>query len=87
MNTTYPNREMPVKDLQLGDLIRVSPGPFGTAIVKQVTKEIVTFFRPYGVSEEFSYTGGVICYVGMESIEVRTDSSHKFYVYERKELA
>jgi hypothetical protein len=54
------------KDLELGDIVQILDGPFGTAIVKAKQGLKVTFFRPYGVTADFTYTGGVICYTGVE---------------------
>jgi hypothetical protein len=64
------------EDLAIGDVVRVSSGPFGDAIVKNLEPRpatdmrpadtIVTLYRPYGHSADFIYTGGVICYTGLE---------------------
>ena len=54
------------KDLELGDIVQMFEGPFGTAIVKNKVDLKVTFFRPYGQPADFSHTGGVICYTGIE---------------------
>ena len=79
--------KMAIKDLQLGDTIRISPfGTWNTAIVKQVTEKEVTIFRPYGTTASFSYTGGVICYLGIEEYRVLRDSSIQYEVLERQEL-
>lgn len=58
---------VPVKDLQLGDVVRLSDiGPFMDATVKQIKDGAVTLLRCYVASEGFSYTGGVICTFGYE---------------------
>lgn len=57
---------MPLSELRLGDTVELFDGPYGTAIVKQITANEVTFYRPYGHCENWSYVAGVICYVGVE---------------------
>lgn len=75
-------------ELKLGDVVTdaVKHSPWGTAIVRRVTKDTVTFFRPYGVSEDFSYTGGVICYTGVEEFTINKSLDETFTLVERKEL-
>ncbi len=83
MTTTYINDYIATADLQLGDVVQLWEGPWATAIVSQVTDDEVTFFRPYGKSDDFSYAGGVICYTGLESYKLLKKIG-KVYVYERK---
>jgi len=54
--------------LTLGAVVRLwTNEPFGDAIVKKIDPNgDINLFRPYGVTADFSYTGGVICYVGIE---------------------
>lgn len=53
--------------LNLGDVVRVwNDDAYGDATVKQIKDGQVTFFRPYVQTADFSYTGGVICYLGFE---------------------
>ena len=63
-------REIRTDELQLGDMVTQNPyqrgAPWSTCIVKQISDDEVTLFRPYGTTADFSYTGGVICYVGIE---------------------
>jgi hypothetical protein len=90
--TTYPNKPMKANELQLGDVVTAfyneNPGPWSTAIVKKVTDDSITFYRPYGTKADFSYTGGVICYMGLEEYTVpRNDSRDiQYYVWQRDEL-
>lgn len=85
-------QELIAKELQLADVVQLHDGPWGTAIVKQIKDNEVTFFRPYGHANEFSYTGGVICYIGIEvfSQPITDHAIHKhnatFKVLERKAL-
>lgn len=76
--------------LQLGDtvqMVRDSVTPFATSMVVQVTENKVTLFRPYGHLGDFSYTGGVIPYIGTEKYDIeRHYSSSTFVLLERKTL-
>lgn len=71
---------MPVitpKEMQLRDVCEMlcaDGSPFGTGfttcMVTQVKEDHVELTRPFGVTSNFSYTGGVIPYVGMEKYNV-----------------
>ena len=75
------------KDLCLADVVRTNTtGAWNTAIVQRLEGKTVTFFRPYGVSEDFSCTSGVICYTGVEIFSDFTDSGSKYLLLRRKEL-
>jgi hypothetical protein len=56
---------------------QVPDAAMGLITVKQVTDKEVTLFRPYTHTADFSSTGGVICYVGIEEwkVEIRDDVS------------
>lgn len=60
-------------DLRLGDIVDLRHSAYSTATVKQIRKYeeylYVTFFRPYVHTSDFSYTGGVITYIGIEEFE------------------
>ena len=73
--------------LQLADVVRMSPDTmaFSTAIVTQIKDNIITLFRPYGVTADFSYTGGVICYTGIEEYTIYS-SDREVELLERKVL-
>jgi len=58
---------MKASELNLGDTVRLFDGAFGDAVVQQITDEGVTFFRPYATTADFSYTGGAIPYIGIET--------------------
>ncbi len=77
---------LPSRLLRLGDVIETYEGmPFSTAVVIKVNENTVTLFRPYAITADFSYTGGVLAYVGIETYQImRSESMVK--VYERKEL-
>ncbi len=77
--------------LALGDTVMQQvdgslPQPFSTCIVVKVTEDSVTLFRPYGVTADFSYTGGVIPYTGVEQYTVERDRSIMWTVFSHKEL-
>jgi hypothetical protein len=85
--TEYPNREMKLDELRAGDIVKVLDGPWGTAIVKNVTEESVTFFRPYGTHADFTTTAGVICYTGTETFSRFLPSKQTVFVYQRNNPA
>jgi hypothetical protein len=82
----YPNREMSLTELRLADVVKAFDGPWGTAIVKNITKNEVTFFRPYGTTANFSMNSGVICYTGLETFSRMLSSKEKIFVYQREDL-
>jgi hypothetical protein len=75
-------------ELRLGDIVKAFPydDAFSTATVERIDKGLVHFFRPYVHTNDFSYTGGVMCYVGVEHFSVFQTSSQTFDVYRRVEL-
>ena len=82
----YP-MQLRTSDLRLGDTVNCFDGSFGTGIVRQITGDSVLVFRPYGTCGDFAYTGGVICYTGIEEISYPLNSLHLMTVYSRKHLA
>ena len=93
MPTTYPCAWIKAADLQIGDTITIGSenlnkpqGPWLNAIVQQIDNQEVTLFRPYGHADGFKYTGGVICYVGIETFKVRRDSPSEYFVWQRETL-
>jgi len=73
-------------ELQLADVVVLSEIVYGTATVKQIKDGTITFFRPYVHTEDFSYTGGVLCFVGIEEFTVSVDSGGEVELLERKGL-
>ena len=59
-------QEMPLSEVHLGDTVEIFDGPYGTGIVNKIDDQ-VHFFRPYAHGENWSYTGGIICYTGIET--------------------
>ena len=73
-------------DLQLADQVE-RVGTLGVVTVKMLTDDSVTFFRPYTHTGDFSYTGGVICYVGIETwTEQRSPHVGAWTLLQRKAL-
>jgi hypothetical protein len=88
MKTTHPNVKVVASELQLADEVSMVSGneTWKTCIVKQIANGQVHLFRPYGVTADFSYTGGVICYVGIEEYQVSIDSKVEYILHRRTEL-
>lgn len=75
------------REMQLADTVSYPPfGPWHNAIVKQVDGNNVTLFRPYGTTADFSYTGGVICYIGVEEYTIPLSSDAEYELLNRKTL-
>ena len=74
--------------LQLADVVSRYPSgqTCGTCIVKRVVDGHVTLFRPYGTTTDFSYTGGVICLIGIEEYDVEYVQDVQWVLHERKTL-
>jgi hypothetical protein len=70
--------------LKLGDVIQVFEGPYGTATVKKIESEKLTLFRPYALTQDWSYTGGVICTLGIEEYSIFITNSKMEYVLWRR---
>lgn len=87
---TY-NFKCPVCELRVGDVVRYEPmkdSAFSTVIVQSINREkgTMTFFRPYGVHAGFTYTGGVICYTGVEEFRVSSTDQEVYHVYCRERM-
>ena len=63
-----------VSELVLGDVVKLFDSPFGWGTVVEVTDEVVKVFRPYVHINDFTYTGGVLHYVGHEYSTYHVDS-------------
>jgi len=86
MTTTYPNKFLPGNELQIGDVVKLGPGPFADAIVRNVTADEVTFYRPYGTDGGMPTvtSGGVILYTGLEEFSRALPTDQTYFVYQRK---
>jgi len=83
------DREIPTKLLRLADTVRIGNATdgFTIAVVVKVTDTEVEFFAPYVTTGDFSYTGGVIPYIGVQQWKVPRTMERSYFVYHRKELA
>ena len=84
---------IPTAGLKLGDFVvqqdsrgTVLDREFSTCIVTKVEEDQVKLFRPYGVTADFSYTGGVIPYMGAEDYWVEKERTILWKIYRRQEL-
>jgi hypothetical protein len=80
-------------ELQLGDTIcsrgvadSMPPRPWSTTIVVKIEDGLVHLWRPYGTTADFSYTGGVIPYVGIETYKIEVNDATEWTLYDRQEL-
>lgn len=74
-------------ELKLADVVVMDRiGVWDTATVKQIVGKEITFFRPYVITSEFAYTGGVICYIGIEEVKITPRDGDLFEVLERRDL-
>ncbi len=88
-----PMMSIPTDGLKLGDFVVqqdsrgvVLDREFSTCIVIKVEDDRVNLFRPYGVTADFSYTGGVIPYMGAENYWVEKERTILWKIYRRQEL-
>lgn len=84
--TNWKVQDLPISQLQLGDTVEVFEGCFGTAVVNQIANGSVHFFRPYAMTEDFSYTGGVIPFIGIETFTRPITDNSTVKVWRRKTL-
>lgn len=85
----FPMTGVDLTELRLADVVELFDGPFGTAVVTQITADEVILHRPYGVTGDWSYTGGVPYSVGNEVCRyllASTPGHYKFKVWQRKDL-
>ena len=74
------------EDLRLRDVVVVDGlMPFPHATVVNITDDEVTFFRPYVHTGDFSYTGGVLHYVGYEKWSVNKLHPQEWEIVLRRE--
>lgn len=82
------DKTIKAREMLLADTVQmVAPdGPWRSCIVQQITDTHVVLFRPYGATTDFSYAGGVICYIGIETYTVALDSTLEYELLQRKAL-
>ncbi|MGH7182757.1 MAG: hypothetical protein ACREJN_12370 [Nitrospiraceae bacterium] len=81
---------IPTNKLRLGDVVHMVDqqgkplsDAYATSMVSQIKDGQVHFFRPYGVHADFEYTGGVICYVGIETYRIPAGEDSRYVVVGR----
>jgi hypothetical protein len=81
-------QKLKISELKLADVVCLFEGEYGTATVKQIKDGKVIFLRPYVITQDFSYTGGVISSLGYEECAyyISIDKYKEFLVYSRKDL-
>lgn len=59
-------------DLRLGDVVQTAftSEPYNDATVKTINGDKITLVRPYIHTSDFTYTGGVIPYIGYEEYTI-----------------
>ena len=56
--------------LQIADVVLDTDAHnLGLITVQNIKEGVISFFRPYTHTADFSYTGGVICYTGVETFK------------------
>jgi hypothetical protein len=75
-----------ISELKLRDVVSLGDWPFSTAVVQKVDDDAVTLFRPYVHTSDFSYTGGVITYIGTETVTLWRKDSREVVVLERHDV-
>ncbi|HEX9804595.1 MAG TPA: hypothetical protein VGA67_02850 [Candidatus Dojkabacteria bacterium] len=76
-----------VNELNLADVVDLELESYSFATVENITEDDVILKRPYIHTSDFSYTGGVIVYTGMEEVKLlKKYDSRLFKVVLRKEL-
>lgn len=79
--------EIKQRDLKLADVVELGGvNGYGTATIERIADGMVHLFRPYTMTADFSCSGGVICYIGVEHFSVFQDSDRTFKLVGRKEL-
>ena len=78
--------QVKICDLKLGDIVKLSDGAYMCATVQQVTPDEIIMVRPYIHCNDFSYTGGVITYIGQEIVKYYRQTTRWVTVLERVTL-
>jgi hypothetical protein len=83
----YPNKPCRISDLQIGDVVSVFDGPWGTATVSRIDDGTVYFYRPYGhASLSCRFAGNrLICYTGLEEFSRPITDTSTVHLYQRAE--
>ena len=74
------------RDLQLADTVQTNDvSLFSFAVVTKIENREIHLFRPYATTADFSYTGGVIPYIGIETYSIPANDL-TVTLWSRKEL-
>ncbi len=85
--TTIKNDQLQIADRVVSLYLDGQPDlELGVQTVKQVKDGTVTMFRPYTHTADFSSTGGVICYVGVEEYQMEVDTDRQWILISRTTL-
>lgn len=95
MSTEYfnPPRHIYPREMRMRDVVSMvcrdqgDGRPWQFCIVKNVTDAYIELYRPYAVSEDFSTTSGVICYMGLEQYRIEKESHVEYLLFERPAAA
>ncbi len=70
-------REVKATELRLGDTVRITPvtEAYGDCMVEQIANGEITFARPYMHHGDFSHTGGVTTYIGLEKFKAHMSNT------------
>lgn len=85
-------RRIKAREMELGDVVMPLPKniddikPFDSSIVRNIDKESksVTLYRPHGTTADFTYIGGVLCYVGIEEYPIWLNSDVDYLLLDRR---
>lgn len=83
---SYTIQTITPREMQLGDVIRNGDSPFSDCTVKQIKDNMITLFRPYVHTSDFSYVGGIITYIGIEEYKISVDSDVEYQLIQRVTL-
>ena len=71
------SKQVSASGLKLKDVVDLD-FQYGYATVTNIKDGVITLFRPYVHTSDFSYTGGVIPYIGFEIITVSQHGIRSF---------
>jgi len=71
-------------EMRLGDVVRLKGmQAFADSTVQKIDTKSVHLFRPYVHTADFEYTGGVLCYVGIEQYAIsKSDKTQSYTLVE-----
>jgi hypothetical protein len=79
--------DIPGPEIVLGDVVRLIDGPYGWATVVKIEKDAIHLFRPYVHIGNFTYTGGVLHYIGTETLTIiRSSRSYTVDAYTHEQM-